>query len=249
MDRNTRVSAWLGTLSSVRRTVHRPPHASRARPVPRPRYLHEPEQQACLGPSAVAHHRLGDRIDIPHHKSSRLEVIGSFCFILQIRCRGVVVLAADFHGERRRAIDETHGVSRQGTNVVGSVRAERLTSGKQLRDSIPKAVRPGGANPGRPRVQAQAEVDVSSNPIWQKACRHVLHNPSTNQFGLAFHSIQVIECCLRCWCIHDSPLNRTVISDPRQGSPAVSSRPVSPRPSPNQPGSRAAAPPAQTLTA
>src|SRR5260370_39776457 len=78
-----------------------------------------------------------DGIDIPYDQRSGRKVVATFLSHLFLSGVAVVILAANFHREDRRTVEEAHRIRGQRTQVIGRIGTEGLTARSKYGDGEP----------------------------------------------------------------------------------------------------------------
>src|SRR5918997_4802290 len=150
-----------------------------------------------------AHNALVQYVDVPHHQGTSGEVVGPFFRHLLLGSLTVIVLAADFRGEDRSAVQELP--ASQGTRVEGGVRAERAAMRQVHRksDVVGESIVASRA----PLVITEADVDLTACSTGNSAGQRHKHYLPVYQLRLAglLDPVQIFDRRSRAWSHEHSP--------------------------------------------
>src|SRR5436309_5904489 len=126
---------------------------------------------------------LGDGVHVPDDGGAGLKVVGPLGSHLLLGRVAVIALAPDFDGERRRALDELHGIVRERTHVKGSVRGKGLPSRRKFGYAESHTVGVGNTPTCCLGVVVKAAGNSECNPVWKVPRRHLVDDTPADKLG------------------------------------------------------------------
>src|SRR5262249_22459252 len=77
--------------------------------------------------------------------------------------------------------------------VVGGIWRERFTSGEQFWDCVSEVIVEGAPAPCLPNILPETDEDITRHLARTHSSRHVMHDPSADQFGLSLGPIKIVQ--------------------------------------------------------